>query len=98
MRIKSLPEALKNMSPTEKLVWFFIWNNGEDSYTLHGSAGALGLHHPNVSDALTALVQRGLILETKPATRGRNGAGRYQATDAPIEQGKDDEQSIDASV
>lgn len=78
------PEVLKNMTPTEKLVWVFIRINGENSYSGQMLADELGIFQANASTALTTLKHMGLILEIKPPTRGRGGAGSYKALDKPL--------------
>lgn len=71
------PQRFEGLSPVAKLLWLYLLYEGEGEYSVRGLAEALGLSLKSVHDALSALLERGLLEEVAPPAGSR--PGRYRA-------------------
>lgn len=70
-------QRFKGLSPVAKLLWFYILHQGEGAYTVRGLAEALDLSLQSTHTALSALLERGLLVQVEPPAGSR--PGRYRA-------------------
>lgn len=59
----SVPRSLKDASPSVKLVWAWLKDQGTVSYSVREIADALELNAKNVSDALNKLRETGCLVD-----------------------------------
>ena len=89
---KSLPDAVKTRTPTEKIVWMYI-DRYPGQHSVRSIAAALGV---TPARALAALVRDGLILEDEAPAGTRPGTYRAASLETPATPPKPGKQRKDA--